>query len=75
MKDENFRKVKFDTGFIERYPELLKPTSEEIDLPLIAAGLSIETMDAENKSTSSKQPDSKWKTHARQLGVSRNYLL
>ncbi|TDI95542.1 MAG: acetyl-CoA carboxylase biotin carboxylase subunit [Deltaproteobacteria bacterium] len=74
MKDENFKKVNFDTGFIEKYPQLLSPTSEELDLPLIAAGLAIETMDAQNNNKSSK-PNSKWKSHARKLGVSRNYML
>ena len=75
MRDENFKKVNFDTGFIDRYPELLKPTSEELDLPLIAAGLAIDTMEESANTNKASKPDSNWKTHARQLGVSRNYTL
>ncbi|NIT12708.1 MAG: acetyl-CoA carboxylase biotin carboxylase subunit [Candidatus Dadabacteria bacterium] len=75
MRDENFKKVKFDTGFIERYPQLLKPTTEELDLPLIAAGLAVETMEQSDIANKASKPQSNWKAHARRLGVSRNYML
>ncbi|NIP37799.1 MAG: acetyl-CoA carboxylase biotin carboxylase subunit [Candidatus Dadabacteria bacterium] len=75
MRDENFRKVNFDTGFIDKYPELLKPTTEELDLPLIAAALAVETMEQQEGAGTSSKPDSKWKSLARQMGVSRNYIL
>lgn len=74
MRDENFKKGKFDTGFIEKYPDLLSPASEELNLPLIAAALAEESAISENKNAKSKAV-SNWKSHARRLSVSRNYLL
>lgn len=75
MDDENFKSVKFDTGFIERYPELLKPAEPDIELPLIAAGLAVDTMEKSETESKSAKKDSNWKSHARLLGVSRNYML
>jgi acetyl-CoA carboxylase biotin carboxylase subunit len=70
MKDEEFRKGKIDTGFIERHPELLKPQVLEIEPALITAALSMNS--AESAVQTTQKPASNWKLFGRRSGVSRS---
>jgi acetyl-CoA carboxylase, biotin carboxylase subunit len=72
MSDDEFRKGKIDTGFIERHPELLKPSSLETEPALIAAALSM--YNSESVSQAAQNPASNWKLSGRRLGVSRSPL-
>ncbi len=74
MKDNNFRKGKFDTGYIDRNQSLLSPNQKNIDIPLIAAAIAQETMESDDKYKTQRKT-SNWKSHARRLAVSRNYTL
>ena len=70
MHDEEFRKGKIDTGFIERHPELLKPQVLEIEPALITAALSMNS--AESAAQTTQKPASNWKLFGRRSGVSRS---
>ncbi|HKQ32084.1 MAG TPA: acetyl-CoA carboxylase biotin carboxylase subunit [Thermodesulfobacteriota bacterium] len=70
MNNEEFRKGKIDTGFIERHPELLKPTVLDIEPALITAALSMSS--AESAAQTAQKPASNWKLFGRRSGVSRS---
>ena len=70
MNNDEFRKGKIDTGFIERHPELLKPSVIEIEPALIAAALSMNS--SENAGQTPQKPASNWKLFGRRSGVSRS---
>ncbi len=70
MGDDEFRKGKIDTGFIERHPELLKPSAAGTEKALIAAALSMSS--SERTDTQSQKPASNWKLFGRRSGVSRS---
>lgn len=72
MNNNEFRKGKIDTGFIERHPELLKPSVVEIEPALIAAALAMHS--SECASQAAQKPASNWKLFGRRLGVSRSPL-
>lgn len=69
MSNDEFRKGKIDTGFIERHPELLKPSTAGTEKALIAAALSMSG--SERADTQSQKPASNWKLFGRRSGVSR----
>lgn len=73
MADEEFRKCKIDTGYIERHPELINPETRDIKPALIAAAIAM------NNSTGSGPQSqtaaaSNWKLFARRSGVTRSPL-
>ena len=70
MNNDEFRKGKIDTGFIERHPELLKPQVLEIEPALITAALSMSS--AESAAETAQKPASNWKLFGRRIGVSRS---
>jgi len=70
MNNDEFRKGKIDTGFIERHPELLKPQVLEIEPALITAALSMSS--AESAAETAQKPASNWKLFGRRTGVSRS---
>jgi len=70
MNNEEFRKGKIDTGFIERHPELLKPSVLEIEPALITAALSMNS--AESAVQTAQKPVSNWKLFGRRSGVTRS---
>ncbi|MFI5322195.1 MAG: acetyl-CoA carboxylase biotin carboxylase subunit [Thermodesulfobacteriota bacterium] len=70
MNNDEFRKGKIDTGFIERHPELLKPPLAETESALIAAALSM--YGSESVSQPAQKPASNWKLFGRRSGVSRS---
>ncbi len=70
MDNDEFRKGKIDTGFIERHPELLKPSAAGTEKALIAAALSMSS--SERADTLSQKPASNWKLFGRRSGVSRS---
>lgn len=72
MNNDEFRKGKIDTGFIERHPELLKPSAVEIEPALIAAALAMNS--SEYAAQAAQKPASNWKLFGRRLGVSRSPL-
>lgn len=72
MNNNEFRKGKIDTGFIERHAELLKPSVVEIEPALIAAALAMHS--SECASQAAQKPASNWKLFGRRLGVSRSPL-
>lgn len=69
MDNEEFIRGKFDTGFIERHPELLKSNGDGINLALIAAALAARNSTKESE-TSKQAQVSNWKLFARKLAVS-----
>jgi len=73
MNNEEFRQGKFDTGFIERHPELLIPGKVDIEPALIAAALAVE--DGEETIESDKGPQSNWKLLGRKAGLSGGSLI
>ncbi len=70
MNNDEFRKGKIDTGFIERHPGLLKPAVMEIEPALIAAALSMNS--SESAGQQPQKPASNWKLFGRRSGVSRS---
>ena len=72
MNNDEFRKGKIDTGFIERHPELLKPPAPEIEPALIAAALSMSS--SESAGQPAQKPSSNWKLFGRRSGVTRSPL-
>jgi acetyl-CoA carboxylase biotin carboxylase subunit len=70
MNNDEFRKGKIDTGFIERHPELLKPPVLQIEPALIAAALSMSS--PESAGQPAQKPSSNWKLFGRRSGVSRS---
>ncbi len=74
MENEEFIRGEIDTGFIERHPELLPPSLEDIEPALIAAALAMRNSTKEVE-TSKQAPASNWKLLSRKLAVSRNPLL
>ncbi len=74
MSDEEFRQGKFDTGFIERHPELLKPGEVKTETVLIAAALAMYSSNSKDEKASQK-PASSWKLYGRRLGVSGSSIL
>jgi pyruvate carboxylase len=73
MADEEFRKCKIDTGYIERHPELINPGTRDMKPALIAAAIAM------NNSTGSglqaqAAAASNWKLFARRSGVTRSPL-
>jgi len=73
MNNEEFRQGKFDTGFIERHPELLTAGEVDIEPAIIAAALAIE--DSEETIESDKGPQSNWKLLGRKAGLSGGTLI
>ena len=73
MSNEDFRQGKLDTGFIERFPELLTPGDVDIEPALIAAALAVE--DLEETVESDKQPESNWKLLGRKASLSGGTLI
>lgn len=75
MENEEFKNADFDTGFIERHPELLTPENDGIEPALIAAAICIDKFQQPDKADGLAKPTSNWKLMARRLGVSRNSIL
>ncbi len=73
MNNEEFRQGKFDTGFIEKHPELLTAGEVDIEPAIIAAALAIE--DSEETIESDKGPQSNWKLLGRKAGLSGGTLI
>lgn len=73
MDNDDFKKALIDTGFIERNPELLKPSSgNSMESALIAAALCVNSFQSSGKD--SAEPVSNWKLMSRKFAVSRNLL-
>ncbi len=75
MQNDEFKKAKIDTGFIERHPELLNPEDLDYKPALIAATLAMNNAGSENIEKTHKTSTSNWKLSARRFGVSGNSLL
>lgn len=75
MKEEEFRKARIDTNYIERHPELLKPSIDNIEPVLIAAGIAMEEADSKNGKSEKSQLTSGWKMLSRRMGISGNSIL
>ncbi len=74
MRNPEFRKAQIDTGFIERYPELLVPGESDPEVILMAAAVAMDggaSQIVQGKTAAS----SGWKLFARRAGVSGNPLL
>jgi Acetyl/propionyl-CoA carboxylase, alpha subunit len=74
MENEEFMRGEFDTGFIERHPQLLSPSLDDVEPALIAAALKMRNSTRE-VATSGQTLASNWKLFARKSAVSRNSLL
>lgn len=74
MANDEFKKGAIDTGFIERNPDTLKPTSIDIEPALLGAAIAIR--DASHDLEKAKyMRASNWKLFSRKLGVTRNNML
>lgn len=73
MNNDVFREGKLDTGFIEKYPELLSAGEVDIEPAVIAAALAVE--DAEEVIDSDKGPQSNWKVLGRKAALSGGSLI
>lgn len=71
MDNEEFIRGEFDTGFIERHPELLSPSLDKIKPALIAAAITMRNSTRE-VSAPGQAPVSNWKLLSRKFAVSRN---
>ncbi|HEX3036060.1 MAG TPA: acetyl-CoA carboxylase biotin carboxylase subunit [Thermodesulfobacteriota bacterium] len=74
MENEEFIQGEIDTGFIERHPELLSPSLNNIEPALIAAALTVRNSTKEI-AASGQTPVSNWKLFSRKLALSRNSVL
>lgn len=73
MNNDVFREGKLDTGFIEKYPELLSAGEVDIEPALIAAALAVES--AEESTETDKGPQSNWKLLGRKAALSGGSLI
>jgi acetyl-CoA carboxylase, biotin carboxylase subunit len=74
MANNEFKKGAIDTGFIERNPDTLKPTSIDIEPALVAAAIGMREASHDTEKTKYR-PASNWKLFSRKLGITRNNML
>ncbi|MGQ0793896.1 MAG: acetyl-CoA carboxylase biotin carboxylase subunit [Deltaproteobacteria bacterium] len=71
MENDEFIRGDFDTGFIERHPELLKSGGDSLTRALVAAAIALGSSAKEVDSSKQTRPLN-WKLISRKLALSRN---
>ncbi len=77
MENEEFIKGEFDTGFIDRHPELLSPSvdTRNLESALIAAAVAMKDSTKKEEGKTEQGPVSYWKLFSRKIAVMRNQLI
>ncbi|GBD38191.1 Biotin carboxylase [bacterium HR37] len=77
MENEEFIKGEFDTGFIDRHPELLSPSvdTQNLEPALVAAAVAMKDSTKKEEGKTEQGPVSYWKLFGRKIAVMRNQLI